>query len=306
MQYLFKDVLHLKPLSYDEEAEQRLQLGNVIHKALEYFGNNNGFQMLQESSSKVLDLLAESLAFSFKKFHINIDRELFIRRTYLPYTDGLSEGSDDNLLVKLLQFDKIFIGEYSSIGFEQIFGMQGSGPDNTWSVYTLKNEEVTLHFRGKIDAIFKKEKQPEILGIDYKTGSSPSASEIENFWDIQPFLYILVMKSHFPESKITFLYESLKDIASSKGKQLSIQEENELFIITQKKTTLSQFKEAKKDLLLHYGTKVTKGEFHIREREYGSKPCSYCDFKRLCRKDCFPFRLKDIHQILETIQMGQT
>jgi len=128
--------------------------------------------------------------------------------------------------------------------------MLESGKNDTWSVYTLKNDMVTLHFRGKIDAIFKKQKQSEILGIDYKTGSSPSPSEIESFWDIQSFLYIMVLKSHFPESRITFFYESLKDIASSKGKQLSIYEENELFIITQKKTVHSQSKEATKNLLL--------------------------------------------------------
>ncbi len=301
MQYLFKDVLNLKRLFYDEDAEQRLQLGNVIHKALEYFGKNNGFPILIESTAKALDLLAESLSYALNKFHIDTDRDLFFRRVYSPYADGLSSGKDDNLLVQLLTFDSDYLKEYSPINFEQVFGMLESGKDDTWTVYPLKNEEVTLHFRGKIDGIFQKNDQPEILGIDYKTGFNPSPTEIENFWDIQPFLYILVMKSHFPESKIAFLYESLKDIAKSKDKQLTLYEDNELFIITQKKTMLSQSKEATKNLLLHYGTKATKGEFHIREREYGSKPCSYCDFKRLCRKDCFPSQIKDLLQITENI-----
>ncbi|MBC8382452.1 MAG: UvrD-helicase domain-containing protein [Candidatus Cloacimonetes bacterium] len=304
MQYLFKDVLNLKPLSYDEDAEQRLQVGNVIHKALEHFGKNNGFPILKESTAQALDLIAESLFYALNKFHVDTDRDLFIRRVYSPYADGLSSGKEDNLLVQLLTFDSDYLKEYSPINFEQVFGMLESGKDDTWTVYQLKNEKVTLHFRGKIDGIFQKNDQLEILGIDYKTGFNPTPAEIESFWDIQPFLYILVMKSHFPESKIAFLYESLKDIAKSKDKQLTLYEENELFIITHKKTTLSQSKEATKNLLLHYGTKVTKGEFHIREREYGSKPCSYCDFKRLCRKDCFPFKLKDIHQILESAQNG--
>jgi len=302
MQYLFKDVLNLKPLSYDEEAEQRMLLGNIIHKALEYFGTKNGFQMLQESSPQTLDLLEVSFSEALNKFHVDIDRNLFIRRAYSPYIDGLGSSKEDNLLVHLLAFDSEYLKEYSSINFEQVFGMIETEKNDSWTVYTLKNYEVTMHFRGKIDGIFKKEKQSQILGIDYKTGSSPSASEIESFWDIQPFLYLLVMKSHFPECKITFLYESLKDIALSKGKQLSIYEENDAFIITQKNKTLSRSIEATKKLFLHYGSKVTKGEFHIREREHGSKPCSYCDFKRLCRKDCFPFKLKDIHQILESTQ----
>jgi len=294
MQYLFKDVLHLKPLSYDEDAEERIQVGNVIHKALEHFGKNNGFPILKESISKALDPLAESLSYALNKFHVDTDRDLFIRRVYSPYADGLSSGKEDNLLVQLLTFDNDYLKEYSPINFEQVFGMLESGKNDTWTVYPLKNEKVTLHFRGKIDGIFQKNDQLEILGIDYKTGFNPSPTEIEAFWDIQPFLYILVMKSHFPESKITFLYESLKDIAKSKDKQLTLYEENDLFIITQKKTTLSQFIEVAKKLFLHYGTKVTKGEFHIREREYGSKPCNYCDFKRLCRKDCFPSQIKDL------------
>ncbi|MDP8314902.1 MAG: UvrD-helicase domain-containing protein [Candidatus Celaenobacter antarcticus] len=298
MQYLFKDVLKLKLISYDEDARQRLQLGNVIHKALEHFGKIKGFSLLKENQTKALDLLAESLSYALNKFHIDVKKDLFIRRTYSPYTAGLSSGKEENLLVQLLALVRTSLNEYSPVSFEQVFGMLESGKNDTWPVYTLKNDMVTLHFRGKIDGIFKADQKSEMLCVDYKTGSSPSPSEIESFWDIQSFLYIMVLKSHFPDSRITFLYESLKDIASSKGKQLSIYEENELFIITQKKTVHSQSKEATKNLLLQYGTKVIKGEFHIREREYGSKPCSYCDFNRVCRKSCYPFKLKNIHQIL--------
>jgi len=294
MHYLFEELLDLKPLTYDEDAIQRLQLGNVIHKALEYFGKKNGFQVLKESSVHALELLSESLMRALKKHHVYPERDLFIKRVYAPYANGLVSGKEDNVLVQLLAFDRNFLKEYSPVSFEQIFGLVDKEDTDTWPVYLLKSDNVTLHFRGKIDAIFQTDSPHKVLCIDYKTGFSPSPSDIEFFWDIQAFLYIMVLKSHFPESRIIFLYESLKNIAQAKKRHLAISEDNGVFIIPPKDRNDSQSIEKVKELFIHYGAKVTNGEFHIRERVSGKKPCSYCDFSRICRKDCYPFVLNEI------------
>jgi ATP-dependent exoDNAse (exonuclease V) beta subunit len=306
MHYLFEELLDLKPLTFDEDANQRLQLGNVIHKAMEYFGMNQGFQLVKVNFSQALELLAGSLSYALNKFHVDPERDLFIKRVYAPYTDGLVSGEENNVLVQLLAFDRNFLKDYSPVSFEQVFGLVDKQDIDTWSVYSLKSDRVTLHFRGKIDGIFKASNSPEVLCVDYKTGFSPSPSEIESFWDIQSFLYLMVLKSHFPESKITFLYESLKDIAQTTNKQIEICEENNMFIITQKDNKRSQYIETVKDLFLHYGVKAAQGEFHIRERVYGKKPCSYCDFSRICRKNCYPSTLKQIEEIITTTYKEQT
>jgi len=205
MHYLFEELLDLKPLTFDEDADQRLQLGNVIHKAMEYFGKKNGFQLVKVNFSQALVLLAGSLSYALNKFHVDPQKDLFIKRVYAPYTDGLVSGEENNVLVQLLAFDKNFLKKYSPVSFEQIFGLVDKQNSDTWSVYTLKNDRATLHFRGKIDAIFQTNSPHRVLCVDYKTGFSPGPSEIESFWDIQSFLYLMVLKSHFPESKITFL-----------------------------------------------------------------------------------------------------
>ncbi len=297
---MFEELLDLKPLTYDEDANQRLQLGNVIHKAMEYFGKKNGFQLVRVNFSQALELLAGSLSYALNKFHVDPEGDLFIKRVYAPYTDGLVSGEENNVLVQLLAFDRNFLNEYSPVSFEQVFGLMDKENIDTWPVYSLKSDRVTLHFRGKIDGIFQTNSPHRVLCVDYKTGFSPSPSEIESFWDIQAFLYLMVLKSHFPESKITFLYESLKDIAQTTDKQIEIFEENNIFIITRKDNTRSQYIETVKDLFLQYGAKVTHGEFHIRERVYGKKPCSYCDFSRICRKDCYPSILKETEKIITT------
>jgi len=86
MQYLFKDVLKLKLISYDEDARQRLQLGNVIHKALEHFGKIKGFSLLKENRAKALDLLAESLSYALNKFHIDVKKDSFLLEEHIHRT----------------------------------------------------------------------------------------------------------------------------------------------------------------------------------------------------------------------------
>jgi len=298
MRYLFEDILQLKPLQYDEDAELRMQLGNVIHAALEQFGRNDGFLILEKNFQQSCAMLFSELENALKSHHISIERDLFLQRLYSPYLEGLKDADENNLLVQLLQVQQDYFRDYTPIIFEQEFGMHKRKEQTSWPILEIKNDVVILHFWGKIDKILLKENRSQIIGSDYKTGSAPHAADINNFWDVQPFIYFFALQEHYPDKSIRFVYESTKNHAKS---LLTINFENDECHI---KTSRSEYPRSQAEIikiLLHYGEKVVNGTFQIRERELGSKPCGYCMYEKLCRKNSQRNVCKDITNILQTI-----
>ncbi|MBN2018012.1 MAG: UvrD-helicase domain-containing protein [Candidatus Cloacimonetes bacterium] len=291
MQYLFQDILKIKPLEFDEDSEVRIALGINIHEALEKFGNVDGFTILKHNFEQACSLLNQQVKQVLQKNHIHLENDLFLQRLYAPYTEGLDEAHENNLLVTLLSFNKENFNDYTPLHFEQEFGMHKQTNQEPWSVLDIHNEIVTLNFWGKIDKILEKNDHSEIIGIDYKTGSTPQASDINEFWDVQPLIYYFILHKHYPDKQVKFIYESTKD----QGKiPLTIDfGNNEMHI----KTSRSEYILSEKDIikiLLHYGEKVLLGNFNIRERERNGKPCNYCLYYKLCRKNSMFNMYKDI------------
>ena len=168
----------------------------------------------------------------------------------------------------------------------------------SWPIFEIKDEVVTLHFEGKIDKILLKNDHTQIIGSDYKTGSKPSATDINEFWDVQPFIYNFVLQKQYPEKATRFVYESTKDNIKS---LLTIYfDDHECPIKSSRSRYLRTQKEIM-EFLLYYGRKVVQGTFSIRERESGAKPCAYCTFDKICRKNSQRFECSDTDTILQSI-----
>lgn len=301
MQYFFQTILKIKPFQYDPDAELLTALGNNIHKALEKFGNKQGFKILNEDISKACMLLAKLLDEVLLQNNINLESDLFIQRLYSPYTEGLVECNEKNLLVSLLQFDKEKFIHFSPILFEQNFGKHEKSRENSWPIFSVKNEKVTLDFQGMIDKIAKHLEEEKFLASDYKTGIAPSIKDIKQFWDVQPLVYLLALEDHYRNNNILFMYESTRDILKHTNFYIINLQKNNFLIKWKSRDELKEVPVSRDDflkLLLMYGEKVIDGSFHIREREYNRKPCDYCEYYKICRKNSIITTSKELHDIL--------
>ncbi len=298
MQYLFRDILKIKPLEYNEDGELRKSLGNHIHKALEEFGKADGFTILRNNFEHACSMLDKQLKQVLQKNHIHLENDLFLQRLYAPYIEGLTECYENNLLVSLLRFNIDNFAAYTPLLFEQDFGEHSL---SSWKIFEMKNEVVKLHFRGIIDKI-SQHHDGGILASDYKTGAAPAVKDIVEFWDVQPLVYLLTLENHYNGKDPLFVYESTKDIATSKN-QFTIQFANDGFLIKWK--SRNEYKEHLvlrdefSQFLLTYGEKVILGNFNIRERELYGKPCTYCDHYMMCRKNSMMNRCITINDILQ-------
>ena len=275
MKYWFANTLKLKDIEPNLEAKKRGKRGTIMHEALEKFGNENGFKILKNNLKYACKLLAVKLDEVFKKEGIDINKNLLEFEFYRIYHEGLETANKHNLLVKLLQWNKKeILNNFNIHGCEEKF-----------EDVELKNENVTIKFSGIIDKVLLNKDNTDIFATDYKTGTL-TISDISNNWSSQFIIYLLALKKLFPNRNIKLAYEKIRSL---KKEEHGIK--NALEFIDNQLTVKHKFSFKPLNLdeisseYLKLAQKVIEGNFHITERD-PKEACQYCEFDKICRKDC--------------------
>jgi ATP-dependent exoDNAse (exonuclease V) beta subunit len=294
MRYWFSNILKVEPLEFDAEGEERRKLGNVIHEALDRFGKDSGFELAKANLQEACKLLARKLELTLDRYEIKPDEDLISKERYKPYRNDLESGSELNLLVKLLRWNRDNLTDYVAEEFEKEFGVDLNQNFSSGQEIMIGDNEVTLSFRGRIDKIMKRDSANSILATDYKTGKVDE-KDIWEFWSSQFLIYYIALKEFYPDKRILLAYEQIKSLKESEhGTTLLMGDINEKIDtkISSKYIKINESENERhlslnkvKNVFFNFGKKVVKGEFHITSRELNGKACKYCQFSRICRKD---------------------
>ena len=210
MRYIWK--LH----EIDPEYNIAAFMGNVIHKILELFGNNDpsGWEI-----NKVTPQEAESLLFQTSKSVIQDYPEIgYEEKLYLQsFTNGLvDEKQEPGVFKNLLLEDRLIIPNFKFINAEQAFGYPNIS-NGSWSNFTISHNELgSLKFGGTIDRIDMLSSSGIILAVDFKTGI---VSEFKTISEMSPQLklYYLVLKNQFPNQQVLMTYRRINRDQNKSG-----------------------------------------------------------------------------------------
>ena len=293
MQYWFSKILRLQPLKFDEEGKERLDTGNIIHQTLCEFGEKGGFTLLKEDYRKAVGLLQEQLASTLEKFYQDPQDPLTYSR-FRFYLAGLKEEDPHNLLIRLLDYHRDNLADFTPQYFEKSFGSDEceEGLQNI----ALRDSLPAVFLQGRIDKLSFDLKNQVILASDYKTGFVNLKDITENRSSQFP-LYYLALQQIFPDKRIILAYERLK---SPKKEENGISqlfgdiEDSDNTIPTMGKFSgslklgdpSSEFQiENFKSVCLKAIAEIRQGNFPLADSDKQEKACKYCDYAGLCRKD---------------------
>jgi len=307
MRYWFAHRLSLEEIDLDAESERIMKRGSVVHKALEIFGENNGFAELIRDEKTACGMLADSLDEVLGQYGIDADSSLFDNALYGKYRGGLREGRPDNILAAMLRWNKTIMQNYGfrPHAFEYSFGLKEGEQE---PVVIMSDGNLEMRMRGRIDKIFLSENGDAVLATDYKTGGY-NLDDIREHWSSQFMMYYMALRSFFPDKRVLLAYEQLK---SMKEKQhgfsplvgdIDLENDPVSLKLQGKGRTIKdirvageeQYEESGEKIVyiqevkaryLDLAQKIASGDFHIADRELDGKACDYCVFERLCRKSC--------------------
>ncbi len=279
MQYWYKNLLKVGPGDLDEDLKRNMLLGKVVHKALERFGILGGFKRYFNDPGAACRILEEELRRILPEFGFDLDQDLITDYMLAPYLKGLAKQDSGNILVKLLEWNRDNFSEFVYDDFEKWF----QSPvylDTNHSI--LKDGELKISFKGKVDKILINEKTNTVIATDYKTGSV-SRDLITEHWSSQFPVYYLLLKDKYPDKRIKLVYEQVKSNRENGLKYFSGDlDETEL-----KKGILfdDEFFSVTLPVILEFCNKILNGKYGITERFLNKRPCGYCSYIGICRKD---------------------
>ncbi|MCK5075691.1 MAG: PD-(D/E)XK nuclease family protein, partial [Calditrichia bacterium] len=302
MRYWFSSVLSLKETDADPAAEERMIMGNIIHNALEEFGKEKGFTINKQNLLQSCKLLSEKIEYFLQHYKTDIKHDLFTSFKFNNYFEGLAEGTETNLMVKILKWNRDEWEKFNPLYFEKEFKDEGDEEaTEKWKPVTITNGSINITFRGVIDKILKSNNDNIVIGTDYKTGNISSQKDIVELWSSQLLIYYLVLKHYFPEKQVVLAYEQLKSL---KAKEHGISyylgdTENESWNLRDKQyrnknILISRENEEGKNVIsleqiieqfFKAAQKAIDGNFHLTDRDI-KKACEYCSYEKICRRDC--------------------
>ena len=302
MRYWFGRILKISPLDYNEDLEISLRLGTIVHDALCRFGAEGGFELSENNLSQACEKLNNVFENTFTAKGFNPADNLLLKKRYQYYLDSLLTAGENNLLVRLLNWNNDNFAGYQPAFFEQPFGMREKGEEVSWDETVIRGDGVTLSFNGKIDKVMLNDETGAVLATDYKTGNI-AVKDISEFWSSQFPVYYFALKQQFPDKKIILAYEQIKSLRKNQHGVSPIFGE-----INFENAPMPSSGSHKYDILLSSGPddhddsklsietlkntflasarKVLEGQFHLAERELNGKACEYCGYEGICRKDC--------------------
>ena len=191
--YFLKRIWNLNEI--DKKKSQNLIKGNFIHKLFEVFGKNNGWNINRKNQQQALRLF-ERIKTKLITEELNEESSLFELFCREP-----------SIFLKLFQEEIIktphFFNKFSEVKF---------GENETFKQITINHSDLgDIFFNGKIDRIDFSDDGENILVQDFKTGNI-KWNNIDGDMSRQLFLYYLVIKNNYPNSKICVAYRQIKNL----------------------------------------------------------------------------------------------
>jgi len=280
MRYWFGHKLHLKPI--DEKKEDKAVLGSVIHKVLEEFGKDNGFEIAKNNKKKAIGKLSIIFEEKVQAEKIDLKNDLILHNLYKKFSDNLIEEGN-NLFVNLIDWNVEKFSDFDYKDFETKFKDE----------VEFDNKKINLNIR--IDKILQNEEQNMVVATDYKTGIVEK-TDTKKMLSSQFILYYLALKKLYPKKDIVLVYEQLKSLKDKEngfskfyGNVKNQQQFGKKIV---KFVTNENNEQNNSDIILYKVMKfyfeqidkVKRGEYFITDRP-DKDACKYCEYDKLCRKN---------------------
>ncbi|MCK5795353.1 MAG: PD-(D/E)XK nuclease family protein, partial [Anaerolineales bacterium] len=292
--YWYSRKLRLEPAETDIAERQEVEVGNLVHKLLENFGNAGGFLLAASNLSAALsklDGLAQDLLIEKE---IDPDANLLDIRWIELYFKNFHDPQR-NLLAAMLDLETSVLREYDDKGLhEQTFGFPKD--EGSWPAFKIEGASLKLSLRGKIDRVFTTGNA--VWATDYKTGRV-EIKDSQEFWTSQMLFYYLILKSRFPDKAVVLTYEQVKafkaDAFGFKGYIGDLESDNPVLAtkLSRAKPFIPIAEQADwsvdriKAETLNYAQYLADNAFPLTTRDE-QKACAYCPYDRICRKTALP------------------
>ncbi|MEA3287728.1 MAG: UvrD-helicase domain-containing protein [Candidatus Marinimicrobia bacterium] len=292
--YWYSRKLQLKPAETDIAERQEIEVGNLVHKLLENFGNEGGFLLVIKDLPTGLAKLEEVALSLLKEQEIDPEANLLDSKWNELYFKNIQDPQR-NLLAAMLDREALVLKKFGDKGLhEQTFGFKEK--EDSWPAFEIEGESLKLSLRGKIDRVFSAGNA--VWATDYKTGVV-ELKDSQEFWTSQMLFYYLILKSHFPDKSVVLTYEQVKafkkDAVGFKGYIGDLESDNPVLVT--KPTRAKPFLpiaeheawsvERIKAETLNYAQYLADNAFPLTTRDE-KKACAYCPYKRICRKTALP------------------
>jgi ATP-dependent exoDNAse (exonuclease V) beta subunit/RecB family exonuclease len=283
MRYFFQNILSLTELKRIGVEFERRDWGIFVHKVLENFGKDGGFN---KNLQQAFTLMKQKANEQIDAFHYDMNN-MFIRKEYEKYVAGLDDNSQNGILRNFLETDfKAFL-EFQPIDFEKSFGIA----DENFLILDCNNKKILIS--GRIDRIdkFKDNKSPagnKYIIYDYKIGRENTFKLIRENIEFQLPIYYLKCKDEFANGIVICAFWNLIDGNPSAFlgdiSEIDIKSRKKHLLIVENNTDKKGI--ATKDIISaikELDRKVNSGEFHYTILERDKAHCSSCEFKKICR-----------------------
>lgn len=198
------------------------------------------------------------------------------------------ETDKPNLLEAWLdrELERIENSDYLPAIYEYSFGMA----DSEYQIVDIKNDEDDdqISVRGKIDRVEFSKDQSKFRVADYKTKineQKTSDKKIKEGKSLQIPIYLKAMEDIFAKNNKEYvgnsgIYYSLKYVKKDKkGDSLEV-------LTGDTKDDIKELKINSINKSIEVKNNIADGIFHVKpDVRGGYKPCDYCDYVKLCRKE---------------------
>ncbi|MCK4358379.1 MAG: PD-(D/E)XK nuclease family protein, partial [Candidatus Cloacimonetes bacterium] len=304
MKYLFQNILSLTELKKIGIEFERRDWGIFVHKVLEDFGKDGGFE---KNLQQAFTFLKQKADIQIDALHYDMNN-LLIRKEYEKYISGLDGNNQNGILRNFLEVDFSTYQEFRPIEFEKSFGID----DDNFLILDCNNKKI--YISGRIDRIDKSNKNEFPAGnkyiiYDYKTGKD-TFNQIKENIEYQLPIYYLKCKDEFANGVVICAFWNLIDgkpsaflgdiseiDTKSRKRNILIVDKSSIIPVPspirsgtagiigertdKNEISINNIISAIKEL----DRKVNSGEFHYTLLERDKARCNYCEFRRICRYD---------------------
>ena len=292
--YWYSRKLRLEPAETNIADRQEIEVGNLVHKVLERFGNDEGFLLLRSSLAKAFEKLEKVALTVLAEQEIDLDVDLLNNKWGELYFRNF-QNVELNLIAAMFKIEHEVLASYKDKGLhEQAFGDLKN--EHSWPGYEIANEHLKLTLRGQIDRVLIS--GDNVWATDYKTGQVDLAASRE-LWTSQMLFYYLVLKARYPEKDVVLTYEQLKSFRDNKvgfkGFVGDVSSDNPVMdmLPPRSKAMLPVGEDLEwsidriKTETLAYAQVLAENNFPLTSRDE-TIACAYCLYDRICRKTALP------------------
>jgi CRISPR/Cas system-associated protein endoribonuclease Cas2 len=257
-------MLKVASMDEDEGLYWILKRGNVVHKIMEYFGEEGGFSLNLDEAVKLLE---KNIQTTFVKEKIDPD-DPFQMDQFRNYIRDLNENSESNCLVKILKENQKELEGYDHIETEKSF-----------NDLELSFGDIKVNLKGRIDKLMIDELGKRLVASDYKTGNIKT-NKLAKMMLSQLYLYLKKCKEDYPDHELMAVYEQIKDWDNTKIIKYDTLDGTFVQQKSKNHFNIEEFESYLGDLF----NQISEGKYYITGRPY-KDACNNCPHAGLCRKD---------------------